>query len=190
MPTIKQVWQLIQQGDYAVSINLKDAYLHIPIVKHHHDFLWFIWQNKHYHWKVLPFQLATDPRSCRLWARPVFVLVATRCFDMWNVYHSPANSFSSFYFSDSALCQLQRLSQLHQGPVPLHFPLPDVVIAIDATPTHWAFYLQDSGLSLSMSGSWSGCMCRLYITTQELQTVKLMFYRLAFQFMARYLPWG
>ena len=36
MPTIKHVWQLIQHGDYAFPIDLQDAYLHIPIVKHHH----------------------------------------------------------------------------------------------------------------------------------------------------------
>ena len=29
---------------------------------------------------------------------------------------------------------------------PLQFPLPDVVIATGATPTHWAFYFQGSGL--------------------------------------------
>ena len=34
MPTIRQVWDLIQQG----CIDLKDAYLDIPIVKHHHYF--------------------------------------------------------------------------------------------------------------------------------------------------------
>ena len=39
MPTIRHVWQLIQHGDYAFSIDLQDAYLHIPIVKHHHHFL-------------------------------------------------------------------------------------------------------------------------------------------------------
>ena len=36
MPTIKQVQQLIQQGDFVLCIDLRDAYLHIPIVKHHH----------------------------------------------------------------------------------------------------------------------------------------------------------
>ena len=36
--TIRQVWQLIQQGDYAFSFDLKHAYLHIPIVKHHCHF--------------------------------------------------------------------------------------------------------------------------------------------------------
>ena len=38
MPTLQNVWQLIQQGDFALSIDLQDAYLHVPIVKHHHLF--------------------------------------------------------------------------------------------------------------------------------------------------------
>ena len=59
MPTNRHVWQHIQWGDYAFSIDLKDAYLHIPIVKHHHQFLSFFWQNMPYQWKVLPFGLGT-----------------------------------------------------------------------------------------------------------------------------------
>ena len=49
-------------------IDLKDAHLHTPIAKHHHLFfsyfflLHFVWQNKLYQWKVLPFELASDPR--------------------------------------------------------------------------------------------------------------------------------
>ena len=43
MHTIRQVQQLIQQGNYAFSIDLKDAYLHIPIVKHQCHFLHFVW---------------------------------------------------------------------------------------------------------------------------------------------------
>ena len=38
MPTIRHVWQLIQHGDYALSIDPEDAYLHIPIVKLYHHF--------------------------------------------------------------------------------------------------------------------------------------------------------
>ena len=42
MPTIRQVQELFQQGDYALSFDLKDAYWHIPIVKHHSCFyVWF-----------------------------------------------------------------------------------------------------------------------------------------------------
>ena len=40
MPTFRHVQQLIQHGmQYAFSIDLQDACLHIPIVKHHHHFL-------------------------------------------------------------------------------------------------------------------------------------------------------
>ena len=42
MPTLKTVWQLVQWGDYAFSIDLQDAYLHVPIVKHHRRFLRFV----------------------------------------------------------------------------------------------------------------------------------------------------
>ena len=59
MPTLKHVWQLIQHGDYAFSIDLQDAYLHVPNVKHLHHFLCFVWHNVPYQWKVLPFGLAT-----------------------------------------------------------------------------------------------------------------------------------
>ena len=65
-------------------------------------------------------------------------------------------------------------------PVPLQFPLPDVVIATDATPTHWVFYFQGSGLPLSVSGSWSGSMCRANIALQELQAVTMMLLGMAF----------
>ena len=43
MPTIRQVWLLVQPGNYALFIDLTDAYLHIPIVKHHCLVLQFVW---------------------------------------------------------------------------------------------------------------------------------------------------
>ena len=70
--------------------------------------------------------------------------------------------------------------QNYKSPVPLQFPLPDVVIATDATPTHWAFYFQRSGLPLSVSGAWSGSLARAHIALQELQAVAVMLHRMAF----------
>ena len=99
---------------------------------------------------------------------------------MVHVYHSPTHLFSQVQFSLSLSLQLEWLSQLQQSPVPLQYPLPDVVIATDAMPTHWAFYFQGSGLPLSVSGSWSGSMCRANIALQELQAVAMMLYRMAF----------
>ena len=99
---------------------------------------------------------------------------------MLHVYHSPTQLFSCVHFSLSSLHQLEWLAHLQQSPVPLQFPLPDVVIATDATPTHWAFYFQGSGLPLLVSGSWSGSLCRAHIALQELQAVAIMLCRMAF----------
>ena len=74
MPTLKTVWQLIQQGDYAFSIDLQDAYLHVSIVKHHRWFLHFVWHNVPYQWRVLPFGLATAPRVFTSLTKPILFL--------------------------------------------------------------------------------------------------------------------
>ena len=77
---------------------------------------------------------------------------------MLTIYHSAIHLFSAVHFSFAAICQLGSLSHLQQKPVPLPFLLPDVVIATDAMPYHWAFYFQGSGLPLLVSGSRSGSM--------------------------------
>ena len=74
MPTLKNIWKLIQQGDFAFSIDLQDAYLHVPIVKHHRHFLHFVWHNVPYQWKVSPFGLATAPRVFTSLKKPILFL--------------------------------------------------------------------------------------------------------------------
>ena len=59
VPSTRQVLQLIQQGDYAFSIVLKDAHLNISIVQHHHKFLHFVWQNNQC--RVMQFGLGMAP---------------------------------------------------------------------------------------------------------------------------------
>ena len=100
--------------------------------------------------------------------------------DMLHIYCSPTQLFSCVHFSLSSLCQLEWLAHLQQSPVPLQFPLPDVVIATDATPTHWAFYFQGSELPISVSGSWLGSLCGAHIALQELQAVAMILHRMVF----------
>ena len=88
--------------------------------------------------------------------------------DMLHVYHSSTHLFSHVHFSLSSLHQLKQLAHLQQSPIPFQFPLPGVIIATVAMPTHWAFYFQGSGLPLSVRGSWLGSMCRADIVLQEL----------------------
>ena len=92
----------------------------------------------------------------------------------------PPNYFRMFIFSLSSLYQLEWLAHFQQSPVLLQFLLPDVVIATDATPTHWAFYFQGSGLPLLVSGSWLDSLCRAHLALQELQAVAMMLCRMAF----------
>ena len=99
---------------------------------------------------------------------------------MLGVYHSHTQLFSHVHFSLSSLHQLEWLAHLQQSSVPLQFPLPAVVIATDATPTHWAFYFQGSRLPLLVSGSWSDSLCRAHIALQELQAVAMILYSMAF----------
>ena len=63
--------------------------------------------------------------------------------DKLTVYHSPSHLFSPVHFSFSAVPHLKWLYHLQQSPVPLYFPLHDVVIATDTMSTQWAFYFRD-----------------------------------------------
>ena len=80
MPTIRYVCQLIQYGDYAFSIDLQDACLHSPIVKHQCCFLQFNWHNMPYQWKVLPFGLATTPGVSTALTKPTLFLCHCKGF--------------------------------------------------------------------------------------------------------------
>ena len=57
---------------------------------------------------------------------------------------------------------------MQECPVPLQFPLPNVVIATDGMPHYWIFYFQGSGLPKSFCRTWSGSVCDGYIAFQEL----------------------
>ena len=79
---------------------------------------------------------------------------------MLNIYHSSAHLFLCFHPSLPGQCQLWRLAQLQQSSVPLQFPLPDMVIATDATLSHCDFYFQGSEFPLYCYGIWSISMCK------------------------------
>ncbi len=53
----------VQEGDWFVTIDLKDAYFHIQVVQRHRRFLRFAFGGKAYQYRVLPFGLALAPRT-------------------------------------------------------------------------------------------------------------------------------
>ncbi|KAL8577638.1 hypothetical protein ACOMHN_020247 [Nucella lapillus] len=55
--TITDVSQILQEGDWAVTLDLKDAYFQVPIHPRHLPFLQFTWRGQNYRYNALPFSL-------------------------------------------------------------------------------------------------------------------------------------
>ncbi|XP_024141773.2 uncharacterized protein LOC112154824 [Oryzias melastigma] len=62
MLTHAALMRFVRQGDWFISIDLKDAYFHIPIYPPHRKYLRFAFQGKTYEYVVLPFGLSLSPR--------------------------------------------------------------------------------------------------------------------------------
>ncbi len=63
MLTMRTIMSQVREGDWFVTIDLKDAYFHIQVVHRHRRFLRFAFGGKAYQYKVLPFGLALAPRT-------------------------------------------------------------------------------------------------------------------------------
>ena len=78
MESLSNVIQSVNQGDWLASVDLKDAYLHIPIHQDHRKFLRFSINGVRYQWKVLPFGLSTVPRVFTKVLSPVVAALRLR----------------------------------------------------------------------------------------------------------------
>ncbi len=63
MLTLKTIMSRIRVGDWFVTVNQKDAYFHIQVIRRHRKFVRFAFGGKAYQYKVLPFGLALAPRT-------------------------------------------------------------------------------------------------------------------------------
>ena len=78
MTTIKDVFQLLQRKDWAICLDLKDAYFHVPVHPRHRRFLQFIWRGQAFHYKCLLFGLSSSPRVFTRITKPVVHCLRTR----------------------------------------------------------------------------------------------------------------
>lgn len=62
METVSSIRLSIQPGDWAVSLDLSDAYFHVPIHPSSRKYLRFCADNQVFQFRALPFGLATAPR--------------------------------------------------------------------------------------------------------------------------------
>ena len=72
MDSLKTVTDLMTQGCYMASVDIKDAYYTVPIATEHQKFLKFRWRDKLYQYTCLPNGLASAPRIFTKLLKPVF----------------------------------------------------------------------------------------------------------------------
>ena len=76
LESIESVRHLIRQGDWMVKLDLKDAYLSVPIHVDHQHYLRFSWRGFRYQFTCLPFGLSPAPR---LFTKLLKSVVAALC---------------------------------------------------------------------------------------------------------------
>ncbi|XP_060542717.1 ligand-dependent nuclear receptor corepressor-like protein isoform X6 [Pantherophis guttatus] len=62
MQSLSSILESIRPSDFLSSIDLTEAYLHVPILPSHCQFLRFAFKGAHYQYKALPFGLSSAPR--------------------------------------------------------------------------------------------------------------------------------
>ena len=77
MEGIGKVKELLMRRDWLCTVDLKDAYLSVPIAKHHRKFLRFVWEGTTFKFTCLLFGLCSAPRIFTKLLRPV---MAYLCF--------------------------------------------------------------------------------------------------------------
>ena len=81
METNQLVLRAVRRGDWMISIDLKDAYLQVPVHPDSHHFLWFVDGGQVYQFKALCFGLSTAPQVFTRLMASVSVLLHD--LDVW-----------------------------------------------------------------------------------------------------------
>ena len=71
MESILSLRDVLKKDNYMIKVDLKDAYITVPIHAPHRKYLQFLWNGTNYQFKVLPFGLSTAPRTFTKIMRPV-----------------------------------------------------------------------------------------------------------------------
>lgn len=89
METLDVVLSSIKRNSFFVSIDLKDAYLSVPIYKNDRKYLKFFWKGVLYQCNALIFGLASAPRVFTKLMKPIFAFIRQQ-------------GISSFYYIDDS----------------------------------------------------------------------------------------
>lgn len=89
METLKSICHLLKPNDFLTSIDLRDAFLHVPIHAQSQKYLQFVWRGKKYCFRTLPFGLSLSPlvftkilKPLLTWARKLGIRVVAYLDDL------------------------------------------------------------------------------------------------------------
>ena len=100
METTKTVRQGLSQGDYCFSLDLKDAYCHVPIFPSHRKYLRVMWKGKQWQFRTLCFGLSSAPWLFSLIVSQVakflhrFGIHAHFYLDDWQIFNANLQTLS------------------------------------------------------------------------------------------------
>ena len=75
METLMNIRDWIKPGAYCIGLDLRDAFLHIPISAESKKYLRFRWLDELLEWQVLPFGLTSSPRVITKVLKPVIAFL-------------------------------------------------------------------------------------------------------------------
>ena len=78
MEDVRCIKDLLNKNEFMCKLDLKDAYLTVPIHPTHQKFLRCQWQGKVYQYTALPFGLASAPRVFTKLLKPVLAILRSK----------------------------------------------------------------------------------------------------------------
>ncbi len=74
---IRVVADIVKYGDHMSTVDIKDGFYHVPVHIDDRELLGFAFENKYYHWCVLPFGLSCSPYYFCKFVRPIVSYLRT-----------------------------------------------------------------------------------------------------------------
>ena len=89
MEELKCVRKWFRHGSMCAGLDIKDAFLHVPMDARVKKFLRFEWKGKLYEWQVLPFGLKCSPRILTRMVNPIMKFLCGRgisLMPLWTIF--------------------------------------------------------------------------------------------------------
>lgn len=71
METLSDLKDVLRQNDWLTTVDIQDAFFHIPLAQDQMDFYRFHWEGAHFRFRAMPFGLSLAPRTFTKVLRPV-----------------------------------------------------------------------------------------------------------------------